>query len=127
MPGRVGTSIFVNSSKVHSGRVPGAITAEDIAKARTRLSGRGADAAKLSDDEIEKMLAERARCFREEAPLSATGAAKIILDGVKASRWRILVGKDAERIDEMIREAPESAYEGAFYQKVQAQTGWPLR
>jgi NAD(P)-dependent dehydrogenase (short-subunit alcohol dehydrogenase family) len=127
MPGRVGTSIFINSSKVHNGRVPGGITAEDIAQARVRLSGRGVDTKKMSDSEIEKMLAERARRFRDEAPLSAAGAAKIILDGVKAGRWRILVGKDAERIDELIRETPEKAYEAEFYRQVQAETGWPLR
>ena len=37
-------------------------------------------------------------------------AAKIILDGVKADRWRILVGKDAEFLDRSVRAAPEDAY-----------------
>jgi NAD(P)-dependent dehydrogenase (short-subunit alcohol dehydrogenase family) len=127
MPGRVGTSIFANSSAVLHGGVPGKIGAADIARARTRLSGRGVDAAKMSDAEIGKMLAERARRFLDESPTTAAAAAKIILDGVKAERWRILVGKDAERIDEMIRETPEQAYEVEFFQQLSAETAWPVR
>jgi hypothetical protein len=30
----------------------------------------------------------------------------IILDGVKADRWRILVGADAHEVDEMVRQSP---------------------
>src|SRR5947208_13574914 len=48
----------------------------------------------MSDDDIQQMARERARSFLEEAPTSAAAAAKIILDGVKASRWRILVGDE---------------------------------
>ena len=33
-------------------------------------------------------------------------AATIILDGVKADGWRILVGEDAERIDDLVRSMP---------------------
>ena len=46
------------------------------------------------------MLAERARRFVTDAPTSAAEAATIILDGVKADRLRILVGPDAQVIDE---------------------------
>src|SRR5262245_47949729 len=53
--------------------------------------------------------------FREEALTSAAQAATIILDGVKADRWRILVGTDAHKIDEMVRQSPERAYDIAFF------------
>jgi hypothetical protein len=43
-----------------------------------------------ADDDIRKMVAERERRFLEAAPTSAARAATIILDGVKADRWRIL-------------------------------------
>src|SRR5262249_6752927 len=36
-------------------------------------------------------------------------AATIILDGVKVDRWRILVGADAHKVDEMVRQSPERA------------------
>lgn len=38
-------------------------------------------------------------------------AARVILEGVKAGKWRILVGKDAEYIDAEVRRNPEAAYE----------------
>ena len=39
--------------------------------------------------------------------MTAAAAAKIILDGVKAERWRILVGDDAHRLDKRVRQTPE--------------------
>ena len=56
----------------------------------------GIDTAPMSDDDIQKIALDRARSFLEEAPTTAAAAAKIILDGVKAERWRILVGDDAQ-------------------------------
>ena len=54
--------------------------------------------------------------FREAAPTTAAEAATIILDGVKAEKWRILVGKDAEFLDERVRAAPEEAYSPEFHE-----------
>ena len=34
----------------------------------------------------------------------------MILDGVRAGKWRILVGDDAHRLDEQVRADPEGAY-----------------
>ena len=51
--------------------------------------------------------------FRDKAPLSAAGAATIILDGVRSGAWRILVGEDAKKLDEMVRATPEDAYDWA--------------
>ena len=59
-------------------------------------------------------------------PTTAAQAAKIILDGVKAERWRILVGDDAHRLDERVREKPEAAYDLDFYQSFAAEVGWRL-
>ena len=41
--------------------------------------------------------------FRDNAPTTAAQAATIILDGVRAGEWRILVGDDAHRLDEAVR------------------------
>jgi hypothetical protein len=49
--------------------------------------------------------------FRNNAPLDAAGAARTILDGVLAGKWRILVGDDAHRLDESVRANPEAAYD----------------
>ena len=84
----------------------------------------GRDVISLSDDDIRKMVAERERRFREDAPTSAAEAATIILDGVKADKWRILVGKDAHQIDEMVRQSPERAYELDFFESFAREAGW---
>jgi hypothetical protein len=80
----------------------------------------------MSDDDIQKAAADRARTFLEEAPTSAVAAAKIILDGVKAERWRILVGDDAHRLDERVRRTPERAYDAEFYRNFVEEVGWRI-
>jgi hypothetical protein len=86
----------------------------------------GRDVSALSDDDIRKTIAERERRFTEEAPTSAAEAAKIILDGVKADRWRILVGEDAHEIDRRVRETPERAYEIEFFEEFASAAGWRI-
>lgn len=126
MPGHIGTSIVANSRKMQSGIDSDRLSDDEIAQARVRLAAAGVDAQAMSDADIQAMADERARSFREEAPMSAAGAAKVILDGVKAGRWRILVGDDAHRLDERVRQAPESAYDPEFYQTFAAESGWRL-
>lgn len=92
--------------------------------ARARIASMGVDATRLSDDDVRGLIAERARRFLEEAPTTAAEAATIILDGVRNERWRILVGRDAERIDSLVRETPERAYETEFFEAFAKETGW---
>jgi NAD(P)-dependent dehydrogenase (short-subunit alcohol dehydrogenase family) len=58
--------------------------------------------------------AERAARFRNTAPMTAAEAATVILDGVRAERWRILIGDDAHVLDLAVRQAPEEAYDVDF-------------
>jgi hypothetical protein len=126
MPGHIGTSIVSNSRKVQSGTDSDRLNPNEIMQARQRLKGMGIDTAPMSDEDIQKIALDRARTFRDEAPTTAAAAAKIILDGVKAERWRILVGDDAYRLDERVRQTPERAYEPEFYQSIAAEVGWRL-
>jgi NAD(P)-dependent dehydrogenase (short-subunit alcohol dehydrogenase family) len=80
MPGHIGTDIVTNSIAAHG-------------------DGSQLEAMRPFGD-----------AFRDSAPLSAAGAATIILDGVRAGKWRILVGADAEALDAAVRAAPERAY-----------------
>ena len=73
------------------------------------------------------MVAESERRFREEAPMTAAAAATVILDGVKADRWRILVGEDARRIDDLVRQSPERAYDVDFFGSFATGVGWRIR
>jgi NAD(P)-dependent dehydrogenase (short-subunit alcohol dehydrogenase family) len=126
MPGHIGTSIVSNSRKVQSGTDSDQLSPNDILQTRQRLKGAGIDEASMSDDDIQKAAAERARAFRDEAPTSAAAAASIILDGVKAESWRILVGDDAHRLDERVRQTPERAYDAEFYQSFVEEAGWRI-
>lgn len=59
----------------------------------------------------EKALMELAAAdFENNALTSAGDAATIILDGVRANRWRILVGPDAVALDQVVRAQPEDVY-----------------
>lgn len=60
-------------------------------------------------EEVAKIDAD----FRDGAPLKPAGAATIILDGVRAGAWRILVGDDARKLDAFVRGNPEDAYDYA--------------
>jgi NAD(P)-dependent dehydrogenase (short-subunit alcohol dehydrogenase family) len=126
MPGHIGTSIVSNSRKVQSGTDSDQLSSNDILQTRQRLKGMGIDEASMSDDDIQKAADERARTFRDEAPTSAAAAARIILDGVKAERWRILVGDDAHRLDERVRQTPERAYDAEFYRSFVEEAGWRI-
>jgi NAD(P)-dependent dehydrogenase (short-subunit alcohol dehydrogenase family) len=126
MPGHIGTSIVSNSRKVQSGTNSEELSPNDILQTRQRLRGIGVDEASMSDDDIQNAAAERARTFLQEAPTSAASAARIILDGVKAERWRILVGDDAHRLDERVRQAPEHAYDVEFYRSFVEEVGWRI-
>jgi len=124
MPGHIGTSIVSNSRKVQSGTER--LNPDDIVQARQRMKAAGIDTALMSDEDIQNVAVERARAFRDEAPMTAAAAAKVILDGVKADRWRILVGDDAHRLDERVRQTPERAYDRDFFESFAAEVGWRL-
>jgi NAD(P)-dependent dehydrogenase (short-subunit alcohol dehydrogenase family) len=126
MPGHIGTGIAANTGKVQSGNETDTLTPKQLRQARARISASGIDAAKMSDAEVEQAVRERVRRFVEEAPMSAAQAATVILDGVKADRWRILVGEDAKKIDERVRQMPEQAYDVDFFQKFAAEVGWKV-
>jgi NAD(P)-dependent dehydrogenase (short-subunit alcohol dehydrogenase family) len=126
MPGHIGTSIVSNSRKIQSGLESDELSPNEIVATRQRLKGIGVDTAAMSDADIKKIALDRARNFLEQAPTSAAAAARIILDGVKADRWRILVGDDAHRLDERVRQSPEKAYTPEFYQDFAKEVGWRL-
>jgi NAD(P)-dependent dehydrogenase (short-subunit alcohol dehydrogenase family) len=126
MPGHIGTSIIANSRKLQSGNMSDDITAAEIKQARSRMASMGMDTSQMSDDDVRMMMIERARRFLEEAPTTASQAATIILDGVKAGQWRILVGQDAHKIDMKVRQSPERAYDVDFFEELAAEIGWRL-
>jgi NAD(P)-dependent dehydrogenase (short-subunit alcohol dehydrogenase family) len=126
MPGHIGTGIAINTGKVQSGNDGDSLTAAHLQLARARIAAMGIDTSAMSDADLEQRIRERARRFLEEAPMTAAQAATVILDGVKADRWRILVGDDAHVIDRMVRADPEHAYEADFFEHLAKDTGWRI-
>jgi len=92
MPGHIGTGIVANSMR---------ILANDGSEVAT------GDAATGEFDELMRQVDDG---FRARAPVSASEAAAIILDGVRNDAWRILVGDDARELDDAIRADPLAAY-----------------
>ncbi len=120
MPGHIGTSIGLNTGKVLGRGGPGDMSAEQVEEMRKRLLSRGVPVSNMTDDHIREMAEQQALAFRDNAPTTAGQAANIILDGVRAGRWRILVGDDAQVLDEMVRANPEDAYTEGFIEGVRA-------
>ena len=110
MPGHIGTDIVINSRRLLGAPDPEDMTTEDLAEVRRTMAQRGMPADGIADDDLRKGVAMMGEMFRDAAPLNAAQAATIILDGVRAGKWRILVGDDAHKLDEAVRAAPEKAY-----------------
>lgn len=101
------TDLRVNAPHIKCSLVmPGHIGTNIVANSRAALCG--LDSQNRAD--IEALAAK----YRDSAPMSAAQAASVILDAVRAERWRVLVGKDAELADELVRREPERAYEPDF-------------
>jgi NAD(P)-dependent dehydrogenase (short-subunit alcohol dehydrogenase family) len=111
MPGHVGTDIVANSWRAF-GAGPENTDAE-LANAQATMIRTGLLAEGASVDDVRETLVRLNTDFRDSAPLSASQAATIILDAVRAGAWRIVVGEDAKMIDAAVRAKPEAAYDYA--------------
>jgi NAD(P)-dependent dehydrogenase (short-subunit alcohol dehydrogenase family) len=118
IPGHVSTNIVVNSFRARG--LPDPEHMSDVQlqeliprEVQARLISAGLLAKSASADDLRRMLVRLATDFRDKAPVSAAQAATIILDGVRAGAWRILIGEDAKMIDAAVRAKPEAAYDYA--------------
>jgi len=108
------------------GRQAEELSDEDVAGMRKRWASMGMANEETTDEQIRNLVGEMGRRFRDDAPTTAEQAASIILDGVREERWRILIGKDAHRLDELVREDPESAYTPEFMVRLRETGEWGL-
>ncbi len=111
MPGHIGTSIAINSSRLLGRPEPEDIPAEDLPAMRERMERRGVQTGDMSDEQLRVAIQQQRIDFRDNAPLTSAQAATIILDGVRNEQWRILVGDDAQALDRLVRTNPETAYD----------------
>jgi hypothetical protein len=102
------------------GREPDSMSPLYLAGIRRQLAAGGMPVEQVSDEDLRKGMQMMAEGFRDAAPMTAAQAATVILDGVRANRWRILVGGDAEIIDADVRADPEHAYDIEFWEGLRA-------
>lgn len=118
MPGHIGTSITSNSQLIMSGKSEWEVSPEQVKRMREWLTNTGEPVHNESDQQIVDRMQQRMNAFRDNAPTSAAEASEVILEGVKQGRWRILVGEDAHRLDERVRNTPEKAYDEDFFYRI---------
>jgi NAD(P)-dependent dehydrogenase (short-subunit alcohol dehydrogenase family) len=121
MPGHIGTDIVANSLRILGVGDPDAMSDDELQAIRGELARRDATAGSATPDELRQILTHMNSDFRDSAPTSPAEATKIILSGVLAGSWRILVGEDAKALDAAVRARPEAAYDfaGLFRQPEQ--------
>lgn len=120
MPGHIGTGIVLNSQIAQTGGNALQMDADAVSRVRENLVRIEPAAEDLSDDEIRALIDAQGHSFRDDAPTTAAQAATMILDGVQAGQWRILIGEDAVKIDTKLRNEPERAYEPEFHAELVA-------
>ena len=113
MPGHVGTDIVANTLRILGLPEPERMSEAELERIRPELTSRGLAVENASAEELRALAIRLQADFRDRAPLSAADAATIILDGVRAGKWRILVGEDAKLVDAAVRARPEAAYDYA--------------
>jgi len=108
MPGGVGTAIRANSQ-----RIIDAASAEGKANSgtghlRSYLAGMGVPVQDAPEETIQHLLTvQQSDVFAMPPPR----AARQVLDGVLAGRWRIFIGIGAVELDEAVRADPERIYD----------------
>ncbi|HXL89250.1 MAG TPA: SDR family oxidoreductase [Streptosporangiaceae bacterium] len=114
MPGVVNTDIATNSRRALG--LPGYEQLSDAElmamipeQARVVLIGMGLLAEGFSADDLRQAIPRMKEAFQGQGFLPAQ-AATIILDGVRSGAWRILVGEEAEMLDEQVRANPEAPF-----------------
>jgi len=114
MPGHIGTSIAINANRILGLPQVDELPASVLAAMREQMADRGLPVDNVGDEQIRAMILQNKLDFRDNAPLSSAEGATIILDGVRKGKWRILVGDDAEVLDQKVREHPDEAYDPGF-------------
>ena len=108
------TDLRVNAPHVHASVVMPGHIGTGIVKSSIRHGILGDE---ITDD-MRWMMEEAATEFEKNAPMSAAEAATVILDGVRANKWRILVGDDAHALDRVVRSHPEDVYDAGGLQEI---------
>jgi NAD(P)-dependent dehydrogenase (short-subunit alcohol dehydrogenase family) len=103
MPGATGSDILARSFTTTGGD-------DRLHELRQALVDLGLPVDGLGAEGVRRFARAASDVWREHAPTSPAEAARVILDGVPAGAWRILIGDEARRLDAAVRADPEAAY-----------------
>jgi NAD(P)-dependent dehydrogenase (short-subunit alcohol dehydrogenase family) len=119
MPGVVNTDIYLNSQ-----RALGLPAWDELSDAqllelipdntRSTLIEMGLLAEGFSADDLRRLIPRMKEEIRDQG-FTAPQAASIILDGVRSGAWRVLVGEEAEMLDEHVRANPDAPFDYENY------------
>lgn len=117
MPGYVGSGIATNTARILGAQVVSLSDAEIEAQRTQWIEDGTLQDPDASTEEIRALWQARLEKY-DQGGLSIEAAATIILDGVRANRWRILVGADAVALDAAVREDPDHTYDPDFMSRL---------
>jgi NAD(P)-dependent dehydrogenase (short-subunit alcohol dehydrogenase family) len=119
MPGQVNTDIGENSRRVLG--LPDVEQLSDAQleemipdEARTVLVAMGLLPEGFSAGDLRQAI-PRIKAEFQDKGFTAAKAATVILAGVRSGAWRILVGEEAEMLDEQVRKNPEAPFDYERY------------
>lgn len=119
IPGYIATEMYRNSRRSYRAIGDLQLTRPEQKQLRKFLQAKGKQETDTpTKADLDEFLEHQAVNFVKNAPMTADEAATIILDGIVQEKWRILVGKDAEKIDRMVRDRPEEAYGSEFFNEL---------
>jgi NAD(P)-dependent dehydrogenase (short-subunit alcohol dehydrogenase family) len=114
MPGVVNTDIYVNSRRALGEPAWDQLSDAELlellpANTRATLIEMGLLAENFSAGDLREMI-PRLKGKVQDAGFVPAKAAAVILDGVRSGAWRILVGEEAEMLDEHVRANPQAPF-----------------
>jgi len=95
----------------------------EIAQTRVRLTVAGVDASKMSDEDVQAAVAERARSFREDAPMTPLKPPKSFSMASRPSAGAFW-SATTPPAHELVRQTPERAYEPIT--ELAKEVGWRI-
>jgi NAD(P)-dependent dehydrogenase (short-subunit alcohol dehydrogenase family) len=114
MPGIVNTDIYVNSQRALGHPAWDELSDAQLLElipdnTRSTLIEMGLLAEDFSAEDLRQLIPRMKNELRDQG-FTAPQAATIILDGVRSGAWRILVGEEAEMLDEHVRANPDAPF-----------------
>ena len=125
-PGYTATDVFDATLGIkYEDEQKSAVIPGEIERARRDLAAFGIpNTAEMDESAIIESIESLIHEFKNNAPMTAAQVAEAMLEGIQSGQWRILIGKDVEILDRMVRKNPGGAYQEEFNEQFLKEAGW---